>query len=308
MRPVGSLVEKRPINRLAMVLLGTAAVCGPWVALAQERPILRDYPNAAPLRGALVSETAPIRLAADIDSNAAGRSSSSRSTTSTSTHDANYRRWRDGGRLPGEAGANGSNLGAGGAQGDAAAANAPRVGTYPLTPWPSLVDQLPATRVNYYVIDQPLERVLVELGTLAGITIQPTRQLNISIKAQRFEGQFNHVIDRIMQQHRLVAMREGPKITIASDAETTVRYIKASPQATPERIAAALRLAGVSNIDGRVQLDTATGLIQITMPGIIGERIESILINATAMPTTAEATGNGQASEPTMIKFGKVLK
>ncbi len=170
--------------------------------------------------------------------------------------------------------------------------------------WPSLIDQLPQVFVRYHVIEQSLDRVLVELGALGGVTIQPSRQLKTPIKSMRLEGPFNEVLDRLMQHYRLVGMREGTKLTLASDSETMVRYVKATPQSTPERIMAVLRLAGVSNVDGRVVLDSATGLIQITMPGIIGERIETILVNASA-PSGTEASA---PVDPTMIKFGKILK
>lgn len=153
------------------------------------------------------------------------------------------------------------------------------------------------TQVSYVVFDQPLDVVLQEVGKLAGYAVSTTRDVRGKVASGRIKGQLGDVMQKLKSAHGLVTMRDGTRLFVASDSESQVRYIKVGTEA-PSRVREVLQSLKVDDLDSRVRVDEAAGLVQINAPPLISERIETILTNASK---STSPSSSGVA----VIRFGK---
>jgi hypothetical protein len=152
-------------------------------------------------------------------------------------------------------------------------------------------------QVSYVVLDQPLDVVVQEVGRLAGYAVSTTREVRGKVASGRLKGVLGDVMQKLKSAHGLVTMRDGTRLFVASDTESQVRYIKVGTEA-PARVREVLQNLKVDDLDSRVRVDEAAGLVQINAPPSISERIETILINS--------AKGSASSSSGvSVIRFGK---
>jgi hypothetical protein len=156
---------------------------------------------------------------------------------------------------------------------------------------------LMSTAVSYVVFDQPLDVVVQELGRMSGYAVSTTREVRGKVASGRIKGTLGDVMQKLKTAHGLVTMRDGTRLFVASDSESQVRYIKVGTEA-PGRVRDVLQNLKVDDLDRRVTVDEAAGLVQINAPPLISERIETILINASK---SASPNSAGVA----VIRFGK---
>jgi hypothetical protein len=153
-----------------------------------------------------------------------------------------------------------------------------------------------ARQVSYVSFDQNLDGVITEVAKLSGYIPSLSRDVRGKATNGKLSGSATDILRDLSQANGLVMMREGTRLFVAHESESLLRYVRTNAEG-PDRIREVLRGIDVDDLDRRVKVDEAAGLVQINAPPSISERIETILINA-QRSTREGATGIS------IIRFG----
>ncbi len=93
-------------------------------------------------------------------------------------------------------------------------------------------------------------------------------------------------------------MRDGQQLIVAAESESVTRVMKTGGEST-ERVREVLRNLAIDDVRRRVSVDERSGLIQMSAPPAILERIETILANAT------KSVGPAAEGGITVVRFGR---
>jgi hypothetical protein len=162
-------------------------------------------------------------------------------------------------------------------------------------------DPTPASvspRIQYIVFDQPLDTVISEVGKLGGYAVSLSREVTGKVTPGRLEGTADQILDGLKRGNSLVTMKDGPKLIIATEAESTTRIMRSGGE-PPGKIRETLRNLRIDDLPKRISIDETSGLVQISAPPVILERIEVILANAARTAATPSAAGL------TVVRYGR---